>query len=151
MAGAIIAAIKYVQYMTNPPRFAPVTWDSVTPADIQSVTICPLLSHNSIQGLTVDRSMPITDRKTVISMWQEMRGKNDRSGHWTFIEGLKVTYQLDSGKIIVTSWSGQVIILKFQGYYSRNTHFQHQYRCFWGLNGGYRRLQALEVEMPPHF
>lgn len=99
LVGAVIAAIQFVYNVKNPAMFASKSWNVIKVDEIKSVMISPLLSENSIQGLTINKDFTVKDRKSIRSLWQEMQGKEKRvkhaPGHWTHIKGLKVTYNLD--------------------------------------------------------
>jgi hypothetical protein len=85
--------------MKNPPMFASESWNAIKVNKIKSVTISPLLSENSVQGLTINRDFIVKDRKLILLLWQQMQGKETREkhapGHWTHVKELKVTYNLD--------------------------------------------------------
>jgi hypothetical protein len=98
--GAAIALTNYVYNLKHPPMHASEMWGAVKASDLKSITISPLLSKNSIQGKTIDKTLAVEDDDLIYSIWGEMQGKEKRSkhapGHWSYIKGIKITYNLAS-------------------------------------------------------
>jgi len=55
IVGGAIGLASYINDIKNPTPFASETWRTVAKENIRTITIGPLLSVNSIQGLTLNR------------------------------------------------------------------------------------------------
>lgn len=90
------------QYQEKHPKpFAPLGWNQVEINDIKMITLSPLLSHETIQCLTIEGNIDITDMLLISDIWKLMQGKESArrfTDHWFDKEKLKITFHLLSDK-----------------------------------------------------